>query len=147
MTIATGRNSMGLRRTVGAALLVLGSSRAHAATLTALQRIAALEGQVAALQTLLASVSLQDGGATLRVIGVNVQIVSGSGATDGPVNGTGNLIIGYNENRSSNARTGSHNLMGVVALRRCIGDAGPVEASHGSMPLQMFPSPQARARA
>jgi hypothetical protein len=41
--------------------------------------------------------------------GVNVQIVSGSGATDGPVNGTGNLIIGYNENPGD--QSGSHNLV------------------------------------
>lgn len=36
-------------------------------------------------------------GATIQFSGVNVQIVSGSGATHGPVNGTGNLIVGYNE--------------------------------------------------
>jgi len=29
--------------------------------------------------------------------GVNVQIVSGSGSTNGPVNGKGNLFVGYNE--------------------------------------------------
>lgn len=30
--------------------------------------------------------------------GVNVQVVSGSGATDGEVNGLGNVIVGYNRN-------------------------------------------------
>ncbi len=42
----------------------------------------------------------------------NVYIRSGSGETDGAVNGLGNLIIGYNETSSENIkRTGSHNLV------------------------------------
>jgi hypothetical protein len=36
-------------------------------------------------------------GTTLRFSGINVQVVSGSGATSGTVNGKGNLIVGYNE--------------------------------------------------
>ncbi|MGH7288214.1 MAG: hypothetical protein ACREI8_09390, partial [Myxococcota bacterium] len=56
--------------------------------------------------------------------GVNVQVVSGSGATEGLVNGLGNLIVGYNEDVAQNTciprvgcvnppaiRTGSHNLV------------------------------------
>jgi hypothetical protein len=42
---------------------------------------------------------------------VNLQIVSGSGLTDGPVNGEGNLVVGYAENPSAHPRTGSHNLI------------------------------------
>jgi hypothetical protein len=42
----------------------------------------------------------------------NVHIRSGSGKTDGEVNGLGNLIIGYNEMVGENVkRTGSHNLV------------------------------------
>lgn len=41
--------------------------------------------------------------------GFNVHVRSGSGATDGPVNGRGNLIVGYNA--GSPERTGSHNLV------------------------------------
>ena len=42
----------------------------------------------------------------------NVHIRSGSGKTDGTVNGLGNLIIGYNESSAANIkRTGSHNLV------------------------------------
>jgi len=41
--------------------------------------------------------------------GANVFVQSGSGATDGVVNGLGNLVVGYNEGASS--RTGSHNLV------------------------------------
>src|SRR5215813_3638830 len=36
-------------------------------------------------------------GSVLQWIGINVQIVDGSGNTGGPPNGRGNLIIGYNE--------------------------------------------------
>jgi hypothetical protein len=34
---------------------------------------------------------------TIQVTGANLQIVSGSGKTNGPVNGAGNLIIGYDD--------------------------------------------------
>jgi hypothetical protein len=42
---------------------------------------------------------------------VNVQVVSGSGMTNGAVNGMGNLIVGYAENTKSYAQTGSNNLI------------------------------------
>jgi hypothetical protein len=63
---------------------------------------------------------------TIRFTGVNVQIVNGMGATNGnpvdpesidpavtDVNGTGNLIVGYNEpgNPDGDDRTGSHNIV------------------------------------
>lgn len=42
----------------------------------------------------------------------NVHIRNGTGKTDGVVNGTGNLIIGYNEHATGTLdRTGSHNLV------------------------------------
>jgi hypothetical protein len=46
---------------------------------------------------------------TMRFTGVNVQIVLGSGSTDGAVNGEGNLVLGYDE--SPGAQSGSHNLI------------------------------------
>lgn len=58
---------------------------------------------------------------TLRIAGVNVQIVNGLGATNGNpsnpgtldagltvTNGVGNLIVGYNETDGGSDRTGSH---------------------------------------
>ena len=49
---------------------------------------------------------------TLRITGLNVQIVNGLGATD-TANAHGNLILGYNEPvMGSVAKTGSHNLVG-----------------------------------
>lgn len=49
----------------------------------------------------------------LRITGVNVQIVNGTGATS-TVNSTGNLILGYGETTPGGfifERTGSHNIM------------------------------------
>jgi hypothetical protein len=49
---------------------------------------------------------------TLRLHGINVQIVNGTGTTDGVVDGAGNLIVGYNELRGAgDDRSGSHNLV------------------------------------
>jgi len=47
--------------------------------------------------------------------GVNVQVVNGTGTTDGETNGLGNLIVGYNELRGGgDDRTGSHNIVGGI---------------------------------
>src|SRR5262245_47100631 len=57
---------------------------------------------------------------TIQVTGANLQIVSGSGKTNGPVNGAGNLIIGYADEAdcteiefcgTPQIHTGSHNLV------------------------------------
>lgn len=71
---------------------------------------AALETRIAALEELLAHVTIE--GDNLVLTGMNFQVVSGSGTTEGTVNGTGNIILGYNEtNNSKDKRTGSHNLV------------------------------------
>lgn len=80
-----------------------------------LPNIAALQNEIAALKSLLAGVSRENGGDTIRISGANLQIVSGVGTTDGEINGLGNLIIGYNEERTpdngGNDRSGSHMLV------------------------------------
>ena len=44
--------------------------------------------------------------------GFNVLIQSGSGSTSGPVNGLGNLVLGYDEPGTNNVvKSGSHNLV------------------------------------
>jgi hypothetical protein len=48
---------------------------------------------------------------TVEFAAVNVQVVSGSGATSGAVNGEGNLVLGYAENPSNQSRTGSNDLV------------------------------------
>ena len=58
-------------------------------------------------------------GADLVLTGMNLQVVSGSGDLTGtaaePVNGLGNIFIGYNEDIDSaiatSQKTGSHNLI------------------------------------
>ena len=50
---------------------------------------------------------------TIRIEGANLQIVNGTGTTNGAVDGLGNLIVGYNEPGASPSdnRTGSHNIV------------------------------------
>jgi len=69
-----------------------------------------LQDQINDLKALLLNVTRVDDNITFS--GVNVHIVSGSGATNGTHNGLGNLIVGYNEERDDgDDRTGSHNLI------------------------------------
>lgn len=58
--------------------------------------IAAQNAKIAALEAKLAAVSYDDATKNWRLTGVNVQIVNGQNDTD-TANGTGNLVIGYNE--------------------------------------------------
>jgi hypothetical protein len=49
---------------------------------------------------------------TIQFSGVNVQVVSGAGKTNAAVNGEGNLVIGYDENKEGkHLQTGSHDLL------------------------------------
>ncbi|MGD8634757.1 MAG: hypothetical protein PVF85_14385 [Anaerolineales bacterium] len=73
--------------------------------------LVAYDNRINALETKLASVSVEDGGNDVVFTDVNVHIRSGSGATYGAVNGRGNLIVGYNENGGGAVRIGSHNVI------------------------------------
>lgn len=92
------------------------TNAAQAATITTLEDENATQAsEIAALESLTSSMTLVtvDGQPTVRFSDVNVQIVDGSNDTSdasGPLNGRGNLIVGYNEN-NSDQRTGSHNLI------------------------------------
>ena len=78
--------------------------------LTCTDGCAALEVRVAELEALVANLSIA--GNNMVLTGMNFQVVSGSGTTTGTINGTGNIIVGYNETNSSNdKRTGSHNIV------------------------------------
>lgn len=76
---------------------------------------AAQQAEIVALQAKTASMSVVTaaGQPTVRFSGVNVQVVSGSGATDGTINGRGNLIVGYNEflGGGEGNKSGSHNVV------------------------------------
>lgn len=71
--------------------------------------------------------------ATLRISGVNLQIVNGEGET-ATANGLGNLIVGYQETRGSplpdgrDFRTGSHNI--VVGERHSYRGSGGLVAGY-----------------
>ncbi len=69
-----------------------------------------LNVRLTAVETKTQFVSVSDG--QMFVTGTNLHIRSGSGTTDGVVNGRGNLIIGYNEvSASGDDRSGSHNMV------------------------------------
>jgi len=80
--------------------------------------------RVEAIEALLANLQVQ--GDNLVLTGMNFQVVSGSGATDGEINGTGNIIIGYNEEGNNDKRTGSHNL--VIGLNHSYSSYGGLVA-------------------
>jgi hypothetical protein len=69
-------------------------------------------GQVSALQTLLSGVKRTtfNGNDTLLFTGMNLQVVNGTGFTDGTPNGLGNLILGYNSGPAAD-KSGSHDLV------------------------------------
>ena len=56
-------------------------------------------------------VSIND--STILISGANLQVVSGAGSTSSGVNGTGNIIVGYDEDNyfQSANKSGSHNLV------------------------------------
>ena len=76
-----------------------------------------------------------DGKPTVKFASVNVQILDGSGATS-TVNGTGNLVLGYDEDAGS--QSGSHNLIlgedqTATSYADVIGgDANTVSAPYGA---------------
>lgn len=71
--------------------------------------IAALQDEVQALKELLQGVTRKED--ELYFEGMNVHVRNGAGQTDS-VNKLGNLIVGYNEDRSANSeKSGSHNLI------------------------------------
>ncbi len=72
--------------------------------------IDALEARIDALEGLLFNVTRD--GDDIYFNGINVYITNNTGSTEGPVNGLGNLIVGYNETRGyGDDRSGSHNLV------------------------------------
>jgi TolA-binding protein len=92
-----------------------------------------LKSSVSDLQTKLSKVSYSDSGLnglpTLTIAGANLQIDSGAGSTYGPVNGLGNLIIGYDE--SPGTQTGSNNL--VIGTSQQFTSYGGLIAGNGNV--------------
>lgn len=102
--------------------------------------VAALEARLVSLEATLAGVSRVDfqGQPTIRFSGVNVQVVDGQDdTTDGPTNGRGNLIVGWNEN-ISDIRTGSHNL--VVGIHHSYTSFGGMLAGYNNTLTNGFAS-------
>lgn len=71
-----------------------------------------LNDRVTAVEQTVSPLTHDDAGHRLVIEGVNVEVVNGTGSTDGAPNGVGNLIIGYNAQRTGGTqRSGSHNLV------------------------------------
>lgn len=80
------------------------------------QLVTLVNSQRALINTLQATLGcVSKTGSEVYFTGCNVHIVSGSGATDGEINGLGNLIIGYDEPAPvgfpQSRKRGSHNLV------------------------------------
>ena len=71
--------------------------------------------ELATLQSILPDIKYVASGVagkpTIQFDAVNVQVISGSGSTNGAINGEGNLVIGYDKNEGKGEQTGSHNLI------------------------------------
>jgi prefoldin subunit 5 len=69
-----------------------------------------LETKLETLTKLLEGISRNSN--TIVISGANLQIVNGTGMTEGEVNGTGNLIVGYNEKKPGESlQLGSHEII------------------------------------
>ena len=100
---------------LSASLLLVASATAMQGSRT-IAKIRTLTAEQEEILSHMSIVYLNDGQGgtvkTLRIGGINVQIVNDSGTTDGAPDGLGNLIVGYNELRGAgDDRTGSHNLV------------------------------------
>ncbi len=110
----TERLARGFAWSTGCAVLVWAASRPLGAQVTA-PRHTCLTAEQREILSHLSIEYVPDGLGgqlkTIRVTGVNVQIVNGLGNTDS-TNGLGNLIVGYNElgNPAGDVRVGSHNV-------------------------------------
>lgn len=95
------------------------------------------QNQIGALQTLLAGVTREtvNGQPAVRFSGVNVQIVSGAGATDAAPNGTGNLIIGYDEVRTVGPQQCSVGADPGTSVPVPDGDAAACAAAGGALAI------------
>jgi hypothetical protein len=73
---------------------------------------------------------------TVEFSGVNLQVVNGEGKT-GSLNGTGNLVIGYDENPGKHEQTGSHDLIlgqeqTFTSFGSILGGLGNTDSGSGS---------------
>jgi hypothetical protein len=83
---------------------------ASGSALTSLSsNVGSLEASMDDVDDLMAFLTV--GSEDIYIDGASLHIRNGTGNTAGPVNGTGNLIVGYNETSSGYDRTGSHNLV------------------------------------
>lgn len=110
--------SHALSALAGAGVLALASLLAGMQGSLSKEKVLCLTPEQQEILSHMSIVHLDDGSGnlvnkTIRITGVNVQVVSGAGSTDGLENGVGNVVVGYNElgNFDGDDRTGSHNVV------------------------------------
>ena len=74
--------------------------------------------------------SVDEANKTILISGANLQVVSGQGSTGASVNGTGNIIIGYDEYQYPDDKSGSHNL--VVGARHTYSSFGGIVVGYNN---------------
>lgn len=75
------------------------------------ESVANLEERLNALEEQVPACVSEDDNADAVFEACNVRVISGSGATNGAVNGKGNLIVGYDESVTNADWSDSHNLI------------------------------------
>ncbi len=73
---------------------------------------------------------LEIGGTEVALVGANLHVRSGAGATDAEPNGLGNLVVGYGENPDAMDRSGSHNV--VIGAEHGYSSYGGLVAGHAN---------------
>ena len=73
--------------------------------------VATIDDRLALAEQTLGPIDYDHRTSSVVFTGVNVQIRNGTRSTDGDPDGTGNLIIGWNEADDDDGRTGSHNVI------------------------------------
>lgn len=116
---------------------------AHHDKYTDAEAIAAVGPHSPDLTDLLAGVSRiidpNTGYDTIQFSGMNVQVVNGTETTNNEPDGTGNLIIGYNELREAgDDRTGSHML--VIGKENNYSSYGGMVVGHGNAASGLYSS-------
>jgi hypothetical protein len=93
-------------------LSVEDQTRDHTAALAATESaVVRLADRLVDAEATLGPISYDPRAQAIYFTGVDVHVRNGSGSTDGEPDGTGNLILGWNEVDDEDERTGSHNLV------------------------------------
>ncbi len=104
-----GASAQAICRRVAAVETTTANTRAEVAAID--PEIQSLTARVEASEATLAPVSFDPRAGAWTLTGVNLQVRNATGSTDGAGDGTGNIIVGWNEAGEDDTRSGSHNVV------------------------------------